>query len=69
MSKYQLKKTIEKEIKDLNWRIDMKIVRGISYRNEARRHKLLLMQLNRLAQAKSYNFLGKMAGSFATFMF
>ncbi len=49
MSKYQLKKTIEKEIKDLNWRIDMKIVRGISYRTEARRHKLLLMQLSRLS--------------------
>ena len=51
MSKYQLKKTIEREIKDLNWRIDMKIVRGISYRNEARRHKLLLMQLNRLSNS------------------
>ncbi len=49
MSKYQLKKTIEREIKDLNWKIDMKIVRGLSYREEARRHKLLLMQLRRLS--------------------
>lgn len=57
MSKYQLKKTIQKEIKDINWRIDMKIVRGISYRDEARRHKLLLMQLRRLTGGEGSGLL------------
>ncbi|HVT75210.1 MAG TPA: hypothetical protein VHD69_02250 [Candidatus Paceibacterota bacterium] len=51
MSKYELRKTIKKELRDLNWRIDMKIVRGLPYRTEARRHKLLIMQLNRLSKS------------------
>lgn len=64
MSKYRLKRTIEKEIRDLNWRIDMKIVRGLSNKNEARRHKLLLMQMNRLSNSGSgilSSIFGKLA--------
>lgn len=67
MSKYELKRTIRKELKDLNWKIDMKIVRGLPYRTEARRHKFLVMQLNRLSrQARSgwglFSFIGRTVG-------
>lgn len=59
MSKYQLRKTIKKELRDLNWKIDMKIVRGLSYKTEARRHKFLVMQFNRLSkQGSILSFLG-----------
>jgi hypothetical protein len=72
MSKYELRKTIKRELKDLNWRIDMKIVRGLSYRTEARRHKLLLMQLNRLTKQESFGagwgFMGRMAGALTSFV-
>ncbi|HVU06730.1 MAG TPA: hypothetical protein VHE10_03015 [Candidatus Paceibacterota bacterium] len=53
MSKYELRKTIKRELKDLNWKIDMKIVRGLPYRTEARRHKFLIMQLNRLSKSST----------------
>ncbi len=74
MSKYELKKTLQKEIRDLNWRIDMKIVRGLPYRTEARRHKFLLMQLDRLtrqARASGMGLLGRMgqmAGALTSFV-
>jgi len=58
MSRYQLKRTIQKELRDLNWRIDMKIVRGLPYRTEARRHKFLLMQMNRLSERAGSSFFG-----------
>ena len=57
MSRYQLKRTIRKELRELNWKIDMKIVRGLPYRMDARRHKFLLMQLDRLSRsARSIGF-------------
>jgi hypothetical protein len=69
-----LKKTIRRELRDLNWKIDMKIVRGLPYRTEARRHKLLLMQLDRLTRmARAGGFggngiFGKMAGALTSFV-
>lgn len=48
MSKHTLTKEIQREIARLNDTIDRKIVRGKSYRNEARRHKTLLSELQRL---------------------
>ncbi|MEY2664720.1 MAG: hypothetical protein RIT04_528 [Candidatus Parcubacteria bacterium] len=48
MSKTKTIQMIRAEIKRLNEEIDMKIIRGISYRGEARRHKSLMSQLARL---------------------
>ncbi|MDE1875055.1 MAG: hypothetical protein KGI79_01955 [Patescibacteria group bacterium] len=48
MSRFELKRTIRRELRDLNWKIDMKIVRGLPYRTEARRHRILRMQLDRM---------------------
>ncbi len=53
MSKNTMIKTIRREIDDLNWKIDMKIIKGMSYRQDARRHKILLMQLRRLTSTES----------------
>lgn len=53
MSKYQLTKAIQKELDVLNKRIDDKILRGISYASEAKRHKMLLAQLTRFNRHSS----------------
>ena len=46
MSSNTFKKAIERELQKLNEEIDNKIVKGISYVKESRRHKTLLNQLN-----------------------
>ncbi|MDP3710752.1 MAG: hypothetical protein Q8R29_03485 [bacterium] len=50
MSKKQLISTIFQELKNLNQVIDMKIIRGVSYQQDALRHKKLLSQLGRETQ-------------------
>ena len=47
MSKNELKKTVESEIKRLNKIIDRKIIKGESYRTEAKRHLVLLKWLQK----------------------
>ncbi len=45
MSKFETIHTLQAEIKRLNREIDHRILRGVAYRSEARRHKDLLRQL------------------------
>ena len=49
MSKHQTIKTIRMEINKLNQEIDLRIIKGVSYRREALRHKFLTTQLARIA--------------------
>lgn len=44
MSKIKLVHNIKKEIKKLNNEIDLKIIKGLPYKAEARRHKFLVSQ-------------------------
>ncbi len=53
MSKREILKSVQKEIESINRRIDERIVRGLSYGFEARRHKTLLSQLNKLRKDSS----------------
>ncbi len=55
MSKNTFVKVIEKEVERLNKAIDQKIIKGLSYRQEAVRHKYLLAQLS---SAKRMSFFG-----------
>jgi hypothetical protein len=48
MSKHQIVRELRREISKLNRIIDLAIIRGIPYREEARRHKFLVAQLSRL---------------------
>jgi hypothetical protein len=52
MSEIKLERTIGKELRQINERIDMKIIQGVSYRREAKRHKLLLSMLHDLRRKK-----------------
>ena len=51
MSKQNLEKTLRRELEALNDVIDRKIIKGLSYAREARRHKFLLSNLASLRRA------------------
>jgi len=61
MSKYQLAQSVQKELEVLNRRIDQKILRGISYAMEARRHRMLLSKLTRLNQHSYPSFFSRLS--------
>ena len=64
MSRYELKKTVQRQLRELNWRIDMKIVQGLSYRQEAKRHKILLRQLEHIRRSE-VGIFGRIFNTFA----
>lgn len=51
MSKGKLINTISRELKDINEVIDWKIIKGLPYKREAKRHKLLLSMLGGATQS------------------
>lgn len=53
MRKMSLIFAINREIRNLNKKIDQKIIKGISYDKEAARHKNLVHQLRRLESEAS----------------
>ena len=50
MSKTKLFRIISREIYQINTKIDMMIIRGLPYRREARRHKLLVRMLDEVSE-------------------
>ena len=46
MTTYALMRKLYRQIDDLNSEIDAKIVKGLSYRSLARRHRLLMEELH-----------------------
>jgi len=70
MSNNTFKKAIEQELKKLNEEIDKKIVKGISYMKESKRHKALLRQLDRLTNRKNaFHFFQQSYNFISTFLF
>jgi hypothetical protein len=61
MSQKQYLRILEKEIKNINQKIDLKIIRGESYKKEARDHKLLLRKIRLLSRR---NFLKNLTEKF-----
>ncbi|OHA16071.1 MAG: hypothetical protein A2825_01960 [Candidatus Taylorbacteria bacterium RIFCSPHIGHO2_01_FULL_43_120] len=53
MKNIKIKYEIYKELKRLNGEIDRKIIKGISYVSEAKRHKFLLSMLKRMSGKKT----------------
>ncbi len=56
MSKFTLKREILKEIKNINTLIDMRIIKGISYKDLSRRHRFLMSELNSL-RSKRHSYV------------
>ncbi len=65
MSKERLITTISREIETLNEQIDFKVIKGISYKTEAKRHKLLVSMLSDVGRRTA----AVSRGSFFSFMF
>ena len=64
MTKYKTIITINKEINKINEEIDMKIIQGLAYRAESRRHKILLEKLRRDTRPTWQYRLSRMVTSF-----
>ena len=70
MSKQKLEKTVRKELELLNNQIDEKIIKGMSYAKEAKRHKFLLNSLYNLRRERStFSWFGKALSLSKTFIF
>ena len=54
MTKQSLEKALRRELEILNLRIDEKIIRGLSYAKEARRHKYVLSSIRNIRQGSSW---------------
>ena len=70
MSNFILEKKIQNELKKLNAVIDTKILKGISYRREALRHRFLLNRLSDLHRLSRFhsNWLQRAVNVVATFV-
>ncbi len=68
MTRENFTKTAQKELESLNELIDMKIIKGLSYRNEARRHKFLLSKIGNTNGVQTFLF-GKQAGFVSSLFF
>lgn len=71
MSRNDLISVMEAELEKLNTHIDLCIIRGLSYRQEARRHRFLCKQLGRLRPVPvlSHSWLDSAAKLVSTFVF
>ena len=70
MSQGDLITTIQEELQSLNRTIDYKIIKGFSYKDDAKRHHFLTRQLSALTQAYYQpTWLGRASKMVATFMF
>lgn len=68
MTREHFTKKAEEEINSLNEVIDMKIIKGISYQKEAKRHKFLLSKIGNTTRTQAYLF-GKPAGFMSNLFF
>lgn len=68
MSKYEIVRSLKREIKKINYIIDQRIIAGVPYANEARRHKFLMSQLNRLEPQRTGVF-ARVATAMSLFIF
>lgn len=68
MSKIKLVYNVQKEIKKLNNAIDLKIIKGLPYKAEARRHKFLMSQFNSFERQPSLSILKRTVGMFTSIL-
>jgi hypothetical protein len=70
MSQIILEKNIKSELKKINEVIDIKIIKGLSYRREALRHRFLLYRLSDLHRLSRFhsNWFQRSVNVVATFL-
>ncbi len=65
MSKQHFERSLRKELKVLNEVIDARIMRGLSYARESKRHKMILSSLSKIRRTDSR--VGWPVRAFSTF--
>lgn len=68
MSKFKLAYNVQREIKKLNSAIDLKIIKGLPYRAEARRHRFLMSQFNSFERQPSFSIIRRTVGIFTSIL-
>jgi hypothetical protein len=68
MSKFKLARKVKKEIKKLNAEIDLKIIKGLPYKAEARRHRFLTSQFYMFNHANKMSLFKRTIQIFASFV-
>ncbi len=68
MSKIKLVHSLRREIKKLNSEIDLKIIKGLPYKAEARRHKFLVSQFYGFYESSKQSWLKRTMLTFASFV-
>ncbi|MDQ5928014.1 MAG: hypothetical protein QG633_452 [Patescibacteria group bacterium] len=64
MSQHQYQHRLENELDSLNSLIDEKIIRGLSYRSEAKRHKMLIRQARQMRRQPLFSRVLSYVGLF-----
>ncbi|MBA3732894.1 hypothetical protein H0W91_00785 [Patescibacteria group bacterium] len=64
MSKQNLERALRRELEVLNDQIDEKIIKGLSYSKEARRHKFILQSLSNIRRSQT-NWMMRSFGTFS----
>lgn len=68
MSKIKLVHNLRREIKKLNSEIDLKIIKGLPYKAEARRHKFLVSQFYGFYESSKQSWFRRTMTTFASFV-
>ncbi len=68
MSKIKLAINVKRELKKLNHEIDLKIIKGLPYRAEARRHRFLTTQFYTFSSPSRISFFRRTLHIFASFV-
>ncbi|MCX6703162.1 MAG: hypothetical protein NTV02_00525 [Candidatus Zambryskibacteria bacterium] len=69
MSKQNLEKALRDELEILNDTIDRKIIKGLSYASESRRHKFVLSQILDIRRRETRSGWFSKSFGFASFIF
>ncbi len=67
MNREQYVKIIERELHNINKRIDMKILQGVEYRKEARDHKILQKKMRQHSRKSFFSKFGSAVPQFLMF--
>lgn len=68
MSKNRLIKTIHTELEKINEQIDLKIIKGVSYKKESMRHKFLTSHLTQALRNHNTNWMQRTAHMVSSFL-
>ncbi len=70
MSKQNFERTLRRELEVLNDQIDHKIIKGLPYGKESRRHKFIVQRLSEIRKNANSraNWLGRSLGFATTFI-